>query len=326
MCLCPAKVTGVLKHRTGQSTMDPSPLRVSTMTATGQLGVTPNLQRLYTHCYFIPYAWIGEGIIKIEYGAEKKGQSTDDILHTTNKKKKHFFNQSSVVFRLRLPEGTFKETNIKLFKNGSFQITGISSEEMGRAAVTRLIELNTADPHRAIWSAQPKIQTFTIFMMNSDYKIGKAVRRDKLYKVLVEEYGLQSSFEPTIYQGVNTKFFWNKCRPANAPPGICICPTPCTGNGTGYSVGSCIQLTIAPFRTGSVIINSAQSLEQLMDAYTFINSVFKEHEDDVLRDEPQLEQPVRKKVAPVLNSPEAIIRQKMRASPKNIVRLTAVTT
>jgi hypothetical protein len=75
-----------------------------------------------------------------------------------------------------------------------------------------------------------------------------------------------------------------------------------------------------------VIINSAQSLEQLMDAYTFINSVFKEHEDDVLRDEPQLEQPVRKKVAPVLNSPEAIIRQKMRASPKNIVRLTAVTT
>jgi len=226
---------------------------------------------------------------------------------------------------LRLPDGTFKETNIKLFKNGSFQITGISSEEMGRAAVTRLIELNTADPRRAIWSAQPKIQSFTIFMMNSDYKIGKAVRRDKLYKVLVEEYGLQSSFEPTIYQGVNTKFFWNKCRPANAPPGICICPTPCTGDGNGYSVGSCIQLTIAPFRTGSVIINSAQSLEQLTDAYAFINMVFKKHEAEVLRDEPQLEQPVRKKAAPVLNSPEAIIRQKMRASPKNIVRLAAVT-
>ena len=159
-------------------------------------------------------------------------------------------------------------------------------------------------------------------MMNSDYTIGKAIRRDRLYKLLVEKYGLWSSFEPTIYQGVNTKFFWNKHHPASAPPGICVCPTPCEGDGDGYSIGRCKKITISPFRTGSIIITGAQHLEQLMDAYAFMNTVLQEHAADVLRDDvqPAAPAPKRKPVAAPTNV-EGILRQKMRASPKNIVRL-----
>ena len=121
--------------------MNPSPLRISTMTVTGHLGYVPDLTKLFDCCSFIPYWWVGEGVIKLQYGDKFKGICSDDILHTSTKTKKRFFNQSSLVFRI-LYEGAYKETNIKLFKNGGFQMTGISSEAMARVALDRLIEMN----------------------------------------------------------------------------------------------------------------------------------------------------------------------------------------
>ena len=410
------------------------------MTVTGHLGYMPDLTRLYERCSFIPYWWVGEGIVKIQYGDLCKGICTDDILHTSTKAKKRFFNQSSLVFRL-LFDGSYKETNIKLFKNGGFQMTGISSEAMARASLTRLIEMNYG---RGIWmnscdslsetkasttvnandigsddaggtdksmrptirscdslsetkasttvnandigsddaggtdksmrptirncdggnggaavvdastisnvsdrnggaaetpdtispveeSKEPKeeprpyIMKFDVCMMNSDYTIGRAIRRDQLYKILVEKYGLWSSFEPTIYQGVNTKFFWNKVRPAAAPIGICVCPTPCDGSGSGYGIGQCKKITISPFRTGSIIITGAKHPEQLHDAYNFINGVLEMYSATVLRSDTPVLEPSTRIKKPVIppSSTEGILRQKMRASPRNIVRLTS---
>ena len=338
------------------------------MTVTGHLGYIPNMTTLYERCAFIPYWWVGEGIVKIQYGELCKGICTEDILHTTTKTKKRFFNQSSLVFRL-LFDGVYKETNIKLFKNGGFQMTGVSSEMMARASLTRLIEMNYG---RGIWlrsydggsdsaggtntssptaipdngtsdsaggtnpddiaaeSEEPKpyIKKFDICMMNSDYNIGRSIKRDQLYKILVEKYGLWSSYEPTIYQGVNTKFFWNKSRPASAPVGICVCPTPCDGSGSGYGIGQCKKITISPFRTGSIIITGAKHLEQLYDAYEFTNTVLRTYADTVLRsDTPLLIQPEKptrtKKPTTPPTSTEEILRQKMRASPRNIVHITA---
>jgi hypothetical protein len=282
------------------------------MTVTGHLGHPPDLQRLYSHGAFIPYWFIGEGILKIELGANKKGIAMDDILHDSSREKKRFFNQSSLVFRVCLGSETYKEVNIKLFKNGGFQMTGISSENMARLALVQFMETNK---DRSIWPSTPYIHTFDVRMMNSDYSIGKAIRRDRLHKLLVEKYGLWSSFEPTIYQGVNTKFFWNKTRTPETPPGICVCPESCIGNGDGYSVGACKKITISPFRTGSVIITGAKNTEQLMDSYNFLNQVFMDHADLILRDE--VVQPVPKKN--VATTTEGVLRQKIRASPRNIV-------
>lgn len=319
------------------------------MTVIGHLGAIPDLQRLYDNGAMIPYWWIGEGILKIEFAGQRKGVCSEDILHTSTKEKKRFFNQSSLVFRLCLggqqykepSDGSdvsliadsgprFKETNIKLFKNGGFQMTGISSEAMARASLTQLIAMNR---DRGIWSTgagqpEPHIQRFDTCMINSDYSIDKAIRRDRLYRVLVEDYGLWSTYEPTIYQGVNTKFFWNKARPAGTPPGICVCPTPCEGDGGGYAVGECKKITIAPFRTGKIIITGAKHVEQLEDAYVFMNDVFRTHVEHVLREADAeadaLEAPsTKKKPAPKLDTAEAILRQKMRASPRNVVRLPA---
>lgn len=303
--------------------MEPTPLRISTMTVTGHLGSIPDLHQLFEAGACIPYWWVGEGILKIELAGQRKGFCSEDILHRITKERKRFFNQSSLVFRLALKDAnssivTYKETNIKLFKNGGFQMTGISSEAMARAALTRLIEMNEG---RGIWTETPYIKVFEVQMMNSDYSIGRAIRRDRLHRTLVETYGLWSTFEPTIYQGVNTKFFWNKARPEGAPPGICVCPTPCDGSGDGYKVGACKKITISPFRTGSVIITGAKNTAQLEDAYAFMNGIFTRHADQVLRplETPALEALTPRRAAAPPTGAEAILRQKMRASPRNIM-------
>jgi hypothetical protein len=313
------------------------------MTVSGHLGAIPDFQKLYDNCHFIPYWWVGEGIIKVDYCNATRGLCVQDILHTTTKAKKRFFNQLTLVFRLAMPRPgpvptspAFKEVNIKLFKNGGFQMTGISSETMARAALERMIALNydgTGEGARGIWTTQPHIQKFQVCMMNSDYNVGKAIRRDRLYRILVEEYGLCSTFEPTIYQGVNTKFFWNSERPAAAPPGICICPTPCEGDGDGYGIGQCKKITISPFRPGSIIITGAKCEKQLMDAYDFMNGVLSENEELVLRDEPVAEvKPVRTKKAATTTAAvtepglEEQLRVRMRGSPRNVVRIVPGTT
>jgi len=303
------------------STLEPTPLRVSTMTVIGKFSEIPDRIKLFHAGSFIRYGDMTEGIIKIEVESEAKGICTDDILHQTAKEKKKFFNQSSLVFRLKLDDApTFKEVNIKIFKNGGFQMTGISSAEMAQAALLRFLALNK---DRGIWPVNPSLSKFEVCMMNSDYKINKIIRRDRLYRILVEEYGLWCSYEPTIYQGVNTKYFWNKTRPVSAPPGICVCETQCEGGGDGYSAGHCKKITISPFRTKSIIITGAKHPEQLMEAYHFMNDVLEKHAADVLRDELESETPspgAKKKMLVIPTTTEGVLKQKMRSSPRNIVK------
>ena len=319
------KVTGVSADVSGSPTtmetsVRPGPLRISTMTIFGHLGVAPDLKQLFNHGAFIPYGWIGEGILKMQQvGGEIRGLCTEDILHVTAKKKKIFLNQASVVLRLQIEEGVFKEINIKLFREGGFQMTGINSEVMARTALQKLIELNSG---RGVWpTGTPTIRRFKICLINSDYSIGRLIRREQLHRVFIEEYGLQSFYEPTIYQGVNTKYFWNACRPPESPPGICGCPVQCLGKGDGMSVGACKCITIAPFRTGNIIINGAQCLEQIQEAYEFMNDLFRAHGDDVLWTLSSDDAATPRPQATAFKSTPDLLQRKSRTTPRHLIRL-----
>ena len=75
------------------TTLEPTPLRVSTMTVIGKFSEIPDRTKLFHAGAFIRYGDMTEGIIKIEVDSETKGICTDDILHQTAKEKKKFFNQ-----------------------------------------------------------------------------------------------------------------------------------------------------------------------------------------------------------------------------------------
>lgn len=293
-----------------------SPLRISTMTTTCQMGTTISLDKLFSQIRTIPYWYLGEGVLKMEFKGETKGCCRNDIMLRRKRIKKTFFNQSSLVLRLQTEDCKWKEVNIKLFSNGGVQMTGVPNDKIGRSAVEWLASYIERS-YEGVFKNKYNIHKYETQLVNSDYSIGVPIRRDKLHKLLVETYGLFSTFESTIYQGVNTKFYFNKARKTTENPGLCLCPNPCDGTGTGEAIGDCKRITISPFQTGRIIITGARSLEQIEEAYRFMNELFIKHATEI----------VRVSVMPKGSDKTAPVSNKQKTawvphpSPRNIVKV-----
>ena len=262
--------------------MDPkelsfTPLRISTLVTTGHLGTTLSLDNLFNefYKYAIPIGYPNEGFLKVEYGEKAIGYSSRDILSKRKVSKNSFFNQSTLVVRKKREDNSgFKEVNIKLFANGGFQMTGITSEEYSKNVLNWVISL--FQTFEKPISVKPLIiERFSVQLLNSDYKMNALVRRDELHKILSQQYKLFSTLETTIYQGINTKYYYNES--SERHNGICWCEKACSGQGDGKELGNCKRITIAIFQTGSVIITGARHHRQLDEAYEFINTILKKH-------------------------------------------------
>ena len=270
--------------------MDPAaltftPLRISTLVTTGHLGTPIQLRSLFEQigAFLIPIGYPGEGILKMEHKDQVVGYAARDILTKRRQSDKTFFNQSTLVIRKKRDDaiGGFKEVNMKLFENGGFQMTGVTSEEFSRGCVVWLIAYLSANLKQPISTKPLVIDRFAIQLLNSDYKMNTLAKRDELHRLLTSQYRLFSTLETTIYQGVNTKYYYNE--ETNTMNGICECPKPCTGQGDGKSVGACKRVTISVFQTGSIIITGARCRKQLDEAYVFMNTILKKHAKDVLK-------------------------------------------
>ena len=261
-----------------------TPLRISTLVTTGHFGTTLHIQKIFDQfaerC--IPIGYPDEGFLKIEYREKAIGFSSRDVLSKRKVSKNSFFNQTTIVVR-KLREDTichFKEVNIKLFANGGFQMTGVTSEEYSKNTLNWLIE-QFKSFSIPISDKPLKMDKFSVQLLNSDYKVNALVRRDELHKILANNYKLFSTLETTIYQGINTKYYYNE--KSKVKNGICMCDKICNGQGDGKAEGSCKRITIAIFQTGSIIITGARNINQLDEAYEFINKIMKAHSTEVLK-------------------------------------------
>lgn len=264
-----------------------TPLRISTLVTTGHLGSTINLTKLFEQVptLLIPIGYPAEGFLKMEHETKVVGHSARDMLTKRRVSAKTFFNQGTLVIRkLRGGAGPdaaeFKEVNIKLFANGGFQMTGVTSEEFSRV-VLEFILAKFAELPEPISTEPLSVKKFAIQLLNSDYKMSALLKRAELHRILCQQYRLSSSLETTIYQGVNTKYYYNEAAPANR--GICMCPKFCNGQGDGTQVGSCKKITIAAFQTGSIIITGARNKRQLDEAYVFMNEVLQTHREAIAK-------------------------------------------
>lgn len=300
--------------------MDPAqltigPLRISTMVVTADLGTTIHLQRLMElfHERAIPLTWPAEGFLKVEYKpillakpdatpadlqkakakakAQEKivvGTCSRDELTKRKKSKNIFFNQSTLVVRrqhTKTADGqpVYKEVNIKLFKNGGIQMTGIPSDSFAQETLAWLAK-ELALFSQPVLEGEAKPHKYNIQLINSDYHINGNINREKLHEILIGRYNLFSSFESTIYQGCDTKYFYNESAPPGSTEGVCPCgDSICVGNGDGRTLGQCKEITISPFHTGSIIITGARRFEQIDKAYVFINKILKEHAREIIK-------------------------------------------
>jgi Transcription factor TFIID (or TATA-binding protein, TBP) len=260
-----------------------TPLRISTLVTTGHLGTAINLGSLFTQIktHLIHIGFPMEGFLKMEHETNVVGYSARDLLTKRRVSDKTFFNQSTIVIRkIRKDTGDFKEVNVKLFANGGFQMTGVTDEEFSRDVISWMISLiNSFETRVTVTPLQ--LTKFNVQLLNSDYKMNAQAKRAELHRILCERYNLSSTLETTIYQGVNTKYYYNETSPAGG--GICRCPKFCTGQGDGTEVGACKRITIAVFQTGSIIITGARTKRQLDEAYDFMNRILRTHSKEVSR-------------------------------------------
>lgn len=261
-----------------------SALRISTITTTAQLGTKIILDSVFDQIPIMQYWDLNNGILKMEFNGKHKGTSFKDIMLKPKETKTSFFNQATLVIRQEIRPLIWKEINVKLFRNGGVQITGVKSIEMSASALRWLVTyLTNSCTLKPIFEKTPEIQKEQVQLVNTDFSIGAKVRRDVLHRILSELYRLNSSYESAIYQGVKTKYFYNAQRPANSPRGLCPCEKLCKGTGDGSKIGECKKITISPFQTGQIIITGARTMEQIEEGYEFIKEVFTTHASSILR-------------------------------------------
>ena len=280
-----------------EHTYEKTPLRISTMVITAHWGTPIHLDLLFemVRPHLIPIWLPVEGILKFEHKKLVMGYSHKDIFTNRKMTSKSFFNQSTIIVRKKVPsldpaslglmsetsfgqmsETSFKQVNIKLFANGGIQMTGVMSEEFALETIEWLLCLIKTLP-QSPFTDQPNIERLSTQLINTDYKIDKFINQESLHQILITEYNLFSMLEKTIYQGINTKFFYN----SNNKNGVCCCTNFCKGQGNGEGDGQCKRITISIFRTGRIIVTGARQIEQIHVAYDFLNGVFDQYYDEI---------------------------------------------
>lgn len=123
-----------------------------------------------------------------------------------------------------------------------------------------------------------KMTDYRTVMINSNYSLGFNIDRAKLQEILKKKYNIYSTFEPT-YQAVKSYFYFNKDKELKDQNGVCTCKVPCfiLKDLKKKAIMPCSQVTIAVFRTGSVIITGGNTIEQTRRAYDFINKVVRDN-------------------------------------------------
>lgn len=242
-------------------------LRVSTMTLISDLNTVIDLNYLYENIE------ANDRIKYIEHGVNNKGVNHKISKSRKNEKKKFFYNQITAhIFEEKI-------INVKIFNNGKIQMTGVKNINQGENVLKIIIDAIKNIPNdlldRILTNRSFHSNPIEVALINSDFDCGFKIKREILHREIIEK-GYYSSFEPTIYPGVNIKYYYNK---EKQDTGICNCKNQCNGKGKN---GFCKKITVAVFNSGKIIITGGQSYEQLNKAYEFINDILENSKEELI--------------------------------------------
>ncbi|AYV80286.1 MAG: TATA box binding protein [Gaeavirus sp.] len=187
----------------------------------------------------------------------------------TKKEKKNFFNQVSLIFRSATlmgldlnkisPKERTKTVNVKLFINGSIQMTGCKHLDNIKKSLEILFNKFKAtkailnDDHKFV--VMPfvddvsklhvkNVGSFNIQMINTNFNMQFQINRNILFQLLLNA-NHNVSFDPIIHACVNIKYKL-KYNPAKT-------------------------ISIFVFESGSITIAGSNSADEVLEAYNFIN-------------------------------------------------------
>lgn len=272
-----------------------TPYRVSTITCNADIGdnINLNLHILFKHMQIKEntlnaqncFIWVqhlkeDEECTRGLYPKKKRKAKVEG-------KKNRFDNQITAIYKYN----TDYTPNIKIFKNGNVQLTGIKDTVHPEVIVNDVIK-NIMRIYNDITKdilisgniTQLHYNNFKIRMINTDFKIYQDalyterfnIKRKELHNILISaKYSNKSSFQPGIYQGVKLEYFWNSIH--GNKNGICACSNNCFGKNSGHGDGNCKKVTVAIFESGSILITGGITFEQVNDAYEYICKIIQEN-------------------------------------------------
>jgi TATA-box binding protein (TBP) (component of TFIID and TFIIIB) len=259
---------------------EPSDIRISTMTIISDLNSILNIEDLFD---IIDLEEENKNNVYpridfMKYGGDKIKGNTK-INKKKKNKKNYFQNQMTVCILL----DEIKKINMKLFKNGKIQLTGIKDINIINDGCNYIFELiKKKNMNHTIID---NIETFKyinnqyqIVLINSDFKVNYLLNRENIFKLL-NTLNFFVIYEPDIYPGVNLKYFINS---NNKVKGICNCTEKCNGKGNCNGDGDCKRITIAIFQSGSIIITGSKHDDQVQECFKFINNLLRENFSEII--------------------------------------------
>ena len=234
-------------------------IKISTMSATCSLSTDINLNNVYEYMKLV-----NGNIVTVKYKGSIK--SLEKIKkRRKNKKINSFHNQLTVEVRpdiVKLPDN---KISIKIFRNGSIQMSGVKSLHACNLALNKLIE-NLNMEYGVVEEGKineikfingdnkiTEIVRFKVDMINSNFKIGYQINREELYNILLEKR-IQCRYEPCIHACVNIKF-----KPINAPKNV----------------------SIFVFQSGSIIITGAKNMPSIIECYNYITKILGDYKHQI---------------------------------------------
>jgi len=254
----------------------PNGVGISTMCASCKLGTVLNISNIDKYLELNMDDVLSVGIDKERRRTlipEKKKNKRDNKTKNAKNEKgvNHFYNQTTVI--IRIGSGIIEDwetepkINLKLFKNGSIQMSGCKSIKGINIVLNKLlyklrivkakiedgkiIEKNYIEDPKEL-----KVHSFKIDMINSNYKVNMQIDRAKLFSILLKKK-IKSSFEPCIRACVIIKYI------------------PTIDNIDSK------EISIFVFQKGNIIITGARRKSHILAAYKYINSILIMHSDEI---------------------------------------------
>lgn len=172
---------------------------------------------------------------KISIGLCKK-----DMISYRGKQKGAFYNCFVVILRVKFDE-IYREIHVKVFNTGKLEIPGIQTDELLDKVIDLLIKIlnDYIDTEKVFDCFKNKCSTVLI---NSNFRCGYYLNRDKLYQILKSKYRINCSYDSCSYPGIQCEFYYNPALEFQ------------TGQQTDKQCKDVIKVSFMIFRTGSALI------------------------------------------------------------------------
>lgn len=195
------------------------------------------------------------------------GISNKDITSYRRKKRGAFYNCFVVIMRLNIDNTFFKEIHIKVFNTGKLEIPGIQNDTILYKALDLLVYCLTPMVNSNLPLCYNKDATETV-LINSNFRCGYFIDRDKLYKILRFKYRINCAFDPCSYPGIQCDFYYDKTLEVQTgqQPFLAL-------KEEGYDANNIVKVSFMVFRTGSILIVGKCTEDILHKIYEFLKKL-----------------------------------------------------